>query len=339
MKKFVALLLIIIICSAICIVHVSAALPPFECGDVNWDGDFDIVDVTLTQRYLAGIIEFNDVTEQPMADYDHDGEVTILDVTWMQRSLAGIEIPDYCGGTAEYWFEIKSFYADYDSGTAAVGVPVTLTAEAYNPYDPYNDFPLLYEFYVGSELVHERSFDNTATVTFDSPGIYALKVKVYNRQGFSEEYNIYRYQVVQSYPYDQLSFKSVRFKEREGMSYYPTLITQAMGGTAPYAYSLKFYHCNYYTDGAVVGLTEEDIAAISAYLENSSYPDWQWRFETDEYGRTYLYREFIDEEETQWCMDMFPWGGRYQIVVQAVDADGNYSPIKEVAYMNDLMIG
>lgn len=339
MKKIISIVLAIVLCAAICTVSVNAALPPFNCGDVNWDGDFDVVDITLTQRYLVGIGDFNDVTEKPMADFDHDGDVTILDVTWMQRSLAGIQIPEYCGGTAEYWFEIKSFSTDYDSGKAAVGVPVTLTAEAHNPYDPYGSKPLLYEFYVSGEPVQERSFDNSVTVTFDSPGIYALQVKVYNWQGFSEEYNIYYYQVVQSYSYDQLSFKSVRFKEREGMSYYPTLITEAMGGTAPYAYSLKFYHCNYYTDGAVVGLTEEDIAYISAYLADHSYSDRIWRFETDEYGRTYLYREFADEEETQWCMDMFPWGGRYQIVAQAVDADGSYSPIAEILYMNDLMMG
>ena len=339
MKKIISIVLAMVLCAAICTVSVNAALPPYNCGDVNWDGDFDIVDVTLTQRHLAGIIEFNDVTEKPMADFDHDGEVTILDVTWMQRSLAGIQIPEYCGGTAEYWFEIKSFSTDYDSGKAAVGVPVTLTAEAHNPYDLYGDMPLLYEFYVNGELVQERSFNNTANVTFDSPGFYYLQVKVYNWQGFSEEYNIYSYQVVQSYPYDQLNFKSVRFKEREGMSYYPTLITEAMGGTAPYVYSLKFYHYNYYSDGAVVSLTDEEIANISAYLADNSYPDWMWQLKTDEYGRTYLYREFIEEEETQWCMEMFPWGGRYWIVVQAVDAYGNYSPIKEIMYMNDMMIG
>ena len=340
MKRIISVLLVIVLCAAVCTVNAGAALPPFQCGDVDWSGEFDSVDVTLTQRYLANMIEdFYEPTQKPMADFDHDWTVTVLDVTWMQRSLAHYTIPEYIGGDAEYDFEITGFSASYDSGKAMVGVPVTLSAEAQDRYHPDGFYSLLYEFSVNGEPVQELSMIQNATVTFDKAGIYALRVRVYNWQGFSREYNIYSYQVVENSSSDEISFKSVRFKELDGLSYFPTLITEAMGGTAPYSYSLKIYHADHpdYGDSCLYSLTDEDISNINAYL--ADHPDPSWSYGVDEWGKTYLYRDFAEAEETQWCMDMFVYAEGYQIVVQAKDAQGSLSPTEQISYCNAMRMG
>lgn len=66
--------------------------PKLLLGDVNLDGEVDITDATMIQRYDAIMIYLSDEAKQP-ADVDQDGEVTIIDATWLQRYLAGMHSP------------------------------------------------------------------------------------------------------------------------------------------------------------------------------------------------------------------------------------------------------
>lgn len=59
-------------------------------GDVNNDGIISNADITLTQRYIAGL-ETLDAHQKIAADVNGDGRVSMLDVTLMQRVLAGEE--------------------------------------------------------------------------------------------------------------------------------------------------------------------------------------------------------------------------------------------------------
>lgn len=61
-------------------------------GDADLDGEVTIIDATLIQRWLVGIMELSD-DALLAADVDDDGEPTILDVTLIQRWLVGIDIP------------------------------------------------------------------------------------------------------------------------------------------------------------------------------------------------------------------------------------------------------
>ncbi len=63
-------------------------------GDVDFDGELTILDVTAIQRYLADLDKFSDY-QKKIGDYDADGEVTILDCTKIQRVLAGLDDPLY----------------------------------------------------------------------------------------------------------------------------------------------------------------------------------------------------------------------------------------------------
>lgn len=58
-------------------------------GDVDRDGDFSALDVTVSQRMHAGITQL-DEEQMRFADFDNDGEVEITDCTMMLRDIAGI---------------------------------------------------------------------------------------------------------------------------------------------------------------------------------------------------------------------------------------------------------
>ena len=58
-------------------------------GDVNKNGQLEIIDVTFIQRYAAGISLPTPLNELN-ADVDDDGSVTILDATLIQRFTVGI---------------------------------------------------------------------------------------------------------------------------------------------------------------------------------------------------------------------------------------------------------
>ncbi len=70
---------------------------PAILGDVDSDGEVNIIDATVLQRYLVNIRakHFNEAA----ADVDADGTITIVDVTFLSRSLVGIPTP--CKGIAE----------------------------------------------------------------------------------------------------------------------------------------------------------------------------------------------------------------------------------------------
>ncbi|WP_407382562.1 leucine-rich repeat protein [Ruminococcus sp.] len=70
---------------------------PAILGDVDCDGEVNIIDATVLQRYLVNIRakHFNEAA----ADVDADGTITIVDVTFLSRSLVGIPTP--CKGIGE----------------------------------------------------------------------------------------------------------------------------------------------------------------------------------------------------------------------------------------------
>ena len=62
-----------------------------EIGDVDMNGQVDILDVTLLQRYLTGLRELT--PEQLMyADVNDDGDADIIDATVLQRYDIGLDV-------------------------------------------------------------------------------------------------------------------------------------------------------------------------------------------------------------------------------------------------------
>lgn len=87
MRRAIAFLLLLSIVLSGGIVTACAA--HIVNGDVNGNGEPDVMDVTLIQRYLADMIQLTE--EQQKAGMVENGEVlTIIDATLLQRRLAGM---------------------------------------------------------------------------------------------------------------------------------------------------------------------------------------------------------------------------------------------------------
>jgi Subtilase family./CARDB. len=66
--------------------EVGPAIPEFDVGDVDEDGERSIVDAVLVQQYLAGM---NVSINENLADVDRSGEIGIVDAVLLQQFLAG----------------------------------------------------------------------------------------------------------------------------------------------------------------------------------------------------------------------------------------------------------
>ena len=68
------------------IINLGPCAPSVLVGDVDQDGEIDIVDATQIQYALAGIIT-PDERAVRTADFNNDGSVTVDDVTDLQHAL------------------------------------------------------------------------------------------------------------------------------------------------------------------------------------------------------------------------------------------------------------
>ena len=65
------------------------ATKDYLLGDVNGDGKISVLDATLIQKYLAGLVTFSD-TQKAAADVNGDGSVSVIDATLIQKYIAGL---------------------------------------------------------------------------------------------------------------------------------------------------------------------------------------------------------------------------------------------------------
>ena len=67
----------------------DAAEPEFIIGDADLDGEVTARDAVMIQKYLAGIIDLDDV-QKSAADTNGDGKINIFDATRIQKHVAGV---------------------------------------------------------------------------------------------------------------------------------------------------------------------------------------------------------------------------------------------------------
>ena len=67
----------------------DAEEPGFLTGDVDGDGVVTSSDAVMIQKYLAGIIDFDDM-QKSVADTNGDGKINIFDATRVQKYVAGV---------------------------------------------------------------------------------------------------------------------------------------------------------------------------------------------------------------------------------------------------------
>lgn len=61
-------------------------------GDVNLDGEMDILDVSLIQRYKINDYDISTARARELADVNRDGKISIRDATLIQMKLAKIDV-------------------------------------------------------------------------------------------------------------------------------------------------------------------------------------------------------------------------------------------------------
>lgn len=164
-------------------ISASAALPPVTMGDIDHNG-LDITDATAVQRTVAQLDELDEL-QSFAADVDNDEKVTIIDATLIQQHLAGM-INEFPAGNYRYLdLYAEALVSDYSSGNARVGTPVTFTAIASGDASP-----LMYKFYINDELVQDYSTSNTFVHTFEQPGTYTVEYYVKSRAGLESSEHI-----------------------------------------------------------------------------------------------------------------------------------------------------
>lgn len=209
---------------------VSAMIRPIITGDVDWNSKVDVNDVTLLQNALAGSAEI-DKSQNYAGDVNFNGVTNVEDVTLIQLHIAG-----------KYEFErkstnlehiIRNFCADYDSGKAMTGTPVTFTATMDSGVTPFS-----YEFLINGEVVQQKSELNTFTYTFSESGSYDVSVRSYNAIDDCAEETLYNYTVVDAYESEDPVIVGIHTDvDYIGYDEYSlTISANAIFGTAPYQY-------------------------------------------------------------------------------------------------------
>lgn len=248
---FVVISLLSVLMLIIGSVNVGAIPTPYYIGDADLDSNINIKDATAVQKHVAKVIDFT-FLQQNVADADEDGEITVKDATLIQKAVAKIEKID---GSVYPYVSYRGFYANYDSGKAMAGVPVTFTANA-STYEEISN-PLTYEFYVNDELV-DKGYENHFTYTFSSAGCYDVKIRCANAFDFYKESGEYQYEVVEPYDsevplikafyVDRSSFNDYEFHTADSNV---TFTAEAIFGAGDYEYAFLL-------DGKVIRGFSED---------------------------------------------------------------------------------
>lgn len=195
MKKLLCALFALVLMASTLTLTANAMPAPHYLGDANGVGGVDVRDATFIQKYVAKLLDsdpFTDSYKKFLADISGDGKITIQDATMIQKDLANIEktvrssYPD---------ISYRGFYADYDSGKAMAGVPVTFTAVASSVEEIAD--PLTYEFYVEDELV-EKGDSPSFTYTFAEEGCYVVNIRCINGFGYTADHRC-DFEVVKPY--------------------------------------------------------------------------------------------------------------------------------------------
>lgn len=235
LKNITAFLLIALALYNVCAPGASATIAPQTTGDCDLDDRVTVKDATMIQKYLVKSTSFTPLQEYA-SEVDGDNKVTIKDATMIQKKCAEI-IEDF-NVDSVFWTDAHAngFYADYNSGKATTGTPVTFTALVDGNGEPFR-----YEFFINEEKVTEISEENCFTHTFTETGTYRIGVKYYNRFDYVDYGHIYDYKVVEAISTSNLAVKAFYHNNNHTSLHeyvYDTEFTAtAMGGSGNYEYA------------------------------------------------------------------------------------------------------
>lgn len=265
MKKLVSILLCMVVMLSMCAIGTYAETAPAGyIGDINLDKDVDINDATYIMRYVAKL-EDVDIEQKYLGDVTNDGKITILDATNIQLYVAKKKTDYKINYSYNYDMMCNDCFADYESGVAMAGVPVTFAINAYA------GSPVLgYELYVDETCV-ATSDTNSITYTFEKSGIYQVELRI--NALYKTGYRYFSdYEVVEPYESETPMFKTLYTtgKIQWGTITYDQkgvkVHADAIGGKGPYQYKFVFVR----PKSAYIDETEI-ITKVQEYSENNIY--------------------------------------------------------------------
>ena len=283
MKKLICIALCLVVLISTSLLSVYASTTPHFYGDVNNNHDVEITDVTEIQRSLANLIELSDLCRD-LADVDADGKVSVLDATMIQMKLAHI-IPSFNHNDYGLYTDVHfdNITADFNSGKAIAGVPVTFRVVASSR----DGEPLRYLLRVNGVDVAENE-ESVLIYTFDEAGLYDIEVYVLNK--YNEEFLYhFTYSVIEKAD-DNIIISAVNknhfyLNENDDI----VVTANAFGGTAPYEYSFKlkgnsltqdYSESNSFAIGKLpIGIYEVEISVRDA---NGNIANEVYAFEVEE---------------------------------------------------------
>ncbi|WP_407385775.1 dockerin type I domain-containing protein [Ruminococcus sp.] len=154
MKKLLSVILAaVLLTSGMTIAAASASAaepeekPVYLLGDADLDGQVNVVDAALIQRYEVRMAELTD-QQLLTADVDGDDEVNIVDATWIQRWELKMKAPEGIGSPLTEVYKTKAFPILRESVDSTETADVRIYADQpHVPYinvaDFYNRFYLL----------------------------------------------------------------------------------------------------------------------------------------------------------------------------------------------------
>ena len=195
MKKFSVISVLLVLCLLAGALSVSATRAPYLSGDADLDGNRTIKDATLIQKRTSRLAEFS-YLQSILSDTNEDGVINVKDATLIQKAVAKLAKIE-ADGVFPY-SDCNEIYADFSSGRAMVGVPVTFTIVCSN-YDERAN-PVVYELYINDELAEGANETGKFTYTFETAGEYKVTFQTMNNFGYREQFWLAQdYKVLEPY--------------------------------------------------------------------------------------------------------------------------------------------
>ena len=297
MKKYLSLLLILLLVVPNATVSAAEEETCYLIGDADRDGEITILDATHIQRRLAGIYDA-DRLEDYLSDVDGDGQLSILDATCIQRRLAGMENKFYQEKLRPWSALVTGVDTTAASSAVPEGTTVTFTVLA-----PEHEIPDEYEVYADGVLIAERTAHRSFQYTFDSEGSYRISVVAYDPFGGTDVYTLEMTAVKEAEP-PVITHAVYDMNSKQ-------LTVRASGGTAPYEYQYTI------RNNIAPPPPEPTYTAL-------------FTFETDEDGNYYLLCRYCPDSTVYIPTYLLTKTLTYYCEIKARGADGAMSEIKKV---------
>ena len=186
MKKLVSIFIITTLLMTAFVLPVNATDIDYRYGDVNMDGDLNVLDSTAILCHCAKVVELKHIAGA-LADFDNDSRITVMDATSIQMYKAKLVEHPRNEEWLEYYVEIEDLDIGFENELQLTHSTVNFTPVFDEIYNTTGDKKVV------SKYVFKGITDETFEVSypeigyqdgvsmhrsFSEPGVYEVTVYV-----------------------------------------------------------------------------------------------------------------------------------------------------------------